>query len=81
MSSKIYISCFLAKVPLISPSSMTARRTGTGTNFGTYLSPSPKLKDNFSMEKLSKLTLNTNYFDYLSVCSSDQPININFMLK
>ena len=35
--------------------------TGTGTQFVAYLSLSPTLNDNISLEKVSKSTLNANY--------------------
>ena len=41
--------------------------TGTGTKFGGYLSSSPTLNDNISLEKLSNFTLNANYIHYLSL--------------
>ena len=44
--------------------------TGTGTKFVAYLSLSPILNDNISLEKRSKFTLNTNYIHYLSLCSA-----------
>ena len=39
----------------------TKTSTGTGTKFGGYLSSSPMLNDNISLEKLSNFTLNANY--------------------